>query len=81
MVDHDALVDALKSGQIGYAALDVTDPEPLPVNHPLLSMNNVIVTPHCSSATRETRKKMISLAVDNVLAAINGGAMPSEVFD
>lgn len=51
IVDTDSMVEALRSGQIAAAALDVTDPEPLPANHPLLCMDNVIITPHWASAT------------------------------
>lgn len=55
IVDTDSLVEALKSGEIYAAALDVTDPEPLPVGHPLLGLDNVIVTPHWASATVQVR--------------------------
>ena len=81
VVDHDALTHALKSGEIGFAALDVTDPEPLPLDHPLMSMRNVIITPHCGSASRATRVKMIELAVSNAVAVVEGRAMPSEVVE
>ncbi len=53
VVDTDALVDALQSNRIAFAGLDVTDPEPLPPQHPLTTMDNVIMTPHRGSATRE----------------------------
>ena len=57
VVDTDALVSALESGTIGGAALDVTEPEPLPASHPLLAMDNVIVTPHMAFTHSQVRKK------------------------
>jgi glyoxylate reductase len=79
IVDLDALGAALHSGQIAGAALDVTDPEPLPGDHPLLSAPNVIVTPHIGSATRAARERMADIAVDNLLAALHGRPMPNAV--
>jgi glyoxylate reductase len=79
IVDLDALARALTTGQIAGAALDVTDPEPLPPDHPLLKAPNVIVTPHIGSATRATRERMADIAVDNLLAALDGRAMPHPV--
>lgn len=70
IVDTDALYEALKNRQIAYAALDVTNPEPLPANHPLLELENIIITPHIGSATHETRARMARLAVDNLLAGL-----------
>ena len=70
IVDTDALVRALNEGTIGGAALDVTDPEPLPADHPLLEAPNLIVVPHIGSATHRTRERMADLAVDNLLAAL-----------
>ena len=55
VVDHDALVEALANNWIAVAALDVTEPEPLPRDHPLLSMDNVVIVPHLGSATRQTQ--------------------------
>jgi glyoxylate reductase len=75
MVDTDALVEALRSGQLGGAGLDVTDPEPLPADHALLAMDNVVVTPHIASATVKARTAMADLAVDNLLAALDGQPM------
>jgi len=66
IVDHDALVDALREKKIAGAALDVTDLEPLPRDHPLLKMDNVIVTPHIGSATFQTRKKMTEMTIQNI---------------
>ena len=80
-MDHDALVRALSDAQIKFAALDVTDPEPLPRDHPLLRMPNVIVTPHCCSATEKTRMRMAHKTVDNILAALEGAPLPSEVLE
>ena len=76
IVDAGALADALASGEIAAAALDVTDPEPLPTDHPLLSAPNLIVLPHVGSATHATREAMAELAVDNLLAALRGEPMP-----
>ena len=72
VVDHDALVVALREGQIGGAALDVTEPEPLPRTHPLLDIDNVIIAPHLGSATVQTRRKMGDLSVANLLAGLHG---------
>ena len=76
VVDTDALVDALEAGRIGGAALDVTDPEPLPADHPLLRAPHVTVVPHIGSATTRTRAAMADMAVDNLLAALSGERMP-----
>jgi glyoxylate reductase len=79
IVDPRALARALRAGVIGGAALDVTDPEPLAADDPLLRAPNLIVLPHIGSATHSAREKMASLAVDNLLAALDGRAMPHEV--
>ncbi|MFO7683250.1 MAG: D-glycerate dehydrogenase [Chloroflexota bacterium] len=79
VVDTDALYDALKDGRIAYAALDVTDPEPLPADHKLLTLPNLIVAPHIASATITSRTKMSLMAVDNLLAGVNGEALPFPV--
>ena len=76
IVDQDALAAALHDGAIAGAALDVTDPEPLPPDHPLLGAPNLIVLPHLGSATHATRRAMADLAVDNLLAALGRRAMP-----
>jgi glyoxylate reductase len=76
IVDTDALVDALHAGTIGGAALDVTDPEPLPGDHPLLRAPGAIVVPHIGSASERTRAAMGDMAVDNLLAALAGERMP-----
>ena len=72
VVDQDALVEALSAGTIGGAALDVTVPEPLPVDHPLLSFENVIVTPHIGSASHATRARMAEMATENIIAVLAG---------
>lgn len=77
VVDTEALVEALRAGEIGGAALDVTDPEPLPADHPLVGMPNVIVVPHIASASVETRRKMAELAVNNLLAGLKGERPPN----
>jgi glyoxylate reductase len=76
LVDTDALVLALRDGWIAGAALDVTDPEPLPVDHPLLGCRGLVIAPHIGSATFSTRAAMADLAVDNLLAALRGERMP-----
>lgn len=79
VVDTDALVAALDSGEILAAALDVTDPEPLPADHPLVTMGNCIVVPHTASATVQTRDAMASLAARNLVAALQGEKPPASV--
>eukprot|EP00106_Octopus_bimaculoides_P000914 XP_014768356.1 PREDICTED: glyoxylate reductase/hydroxypyruvate reductase-like [Octopus bimaculoides] len=80
VVDTDALVKALQSNEIQSAALDVTEPEPLPRGHPLLSMPNVIITAHCGADTFETRIEMHDLLIENLKCGLEGKAMPSEVI-
>jgi len=77
IVQTDALVKALKEGWIAYAALDVTDPEPIPADHPLLQLPNVLITPHIGSATDETRDRMALLAAENLLAGLFGRPLPA----
>lgn len=72
VVDQDALRSALESGRLGGAALDVTVPEPLAPDDPLLSAPNLLVLPHVGSATRATRERMAELGVDGLLAALRG---------
>jgi glyoxylate reductase len=79
IIDQAALAAALKSGQIAGAALDVTDPEPLPADDPLLAAPNLIVAPHIGSATHEAREQMTQLSVANLLAALNGDPMPHQI--
>jgi glyoxylate reductase len=77
VVDCDALAEALGAGEIGAAALDVTEPEPLPVDHPLARLPNCIVVPHIASASVATRSAMARIAAENLLAGLEGGAMPA----
>ena len=79
IVDQRALAAALHQGTIGGAALDVTDPEPLAPDDPLLQAPNLIVAPHIGSATHEAREQMAELSVDNLLAALEGKPMPHAV--
>jgi D-3-phosphoglycerate dehydrogenase len=72
LIDHDALVDALESGQVAGAGLDVTEPEPLPAGHPLLERDDVIVTPHIASSTVAGRARLFAHAFDNALAVLEG---------
>jgi glyoxylate reductase len=76
VVDTEALVAALQKGWIAGAALDVTDPEPLPASHPLYSLPNCLITPHIGSATTNTRRRMAELAVENLLAGLSGQRLP-----
>jgi lactate dehydrogenase-like 2-hydroxyacid dehydrogenase len=79
IVDPVALREALQSGQIAGAALDVTEPEPMPPHDPLLEAPNLIVVPHIGSATRVAREQMAELAVENLLAGLAGRPMPHQV--
>ena len=79
IVGQDALREALIEGRIGGAALDVTDPEPLPGDDPLLDAPNLLVVPHLGSATRRTRARMAEMAVENLLAALDNRPMPHPV--
>jgi glyoxylate reductase len=76
LVDQQALHQALQQGQIAAAALDVTDPEPLAPDDPLLSAPNLLVVPHIGSATHTARRRMAQLAVDNLLAGLAGEPLP-----
>uniref|UniRef100_A0A8C0G3Q7 Glyoxylate reductase/hydroxypyruvate reductase n=1 Tax=Chelonoidis abingdonii TaxID=106734 RepID=A0A8C0G3Q7_CHEAB len=78
VVDHDALVEALQNGIIKAAALDVTNPEPLPRDHPLLKLKNIIITPHIGTATVQATRMMTEEAVANIQAVLNGLPIPSE---
>ena len=77
VVDTEALCETLSESRLAGAALDVTDPEPLPPKHPLLGMSNVIVTPHISSGSAATVRRMGMMAAENVVAALTGGQMVS----
>jgi glyoxylate reductase len=77
IVDQDALYEALKSHQIFAAALDVTDPEPLPLDDPLLELDNCIIVPHIASASKQTRDKMSIMAAQNLIAGLRGERLPN----
>lgn len=76
VVDTDALVDALAGGTIAAAGLDVTDPEPIPADHPLVALPNCFIVPHIGSATVRTRVRMAERAATNLVAALAGRQMP-----
>nr|XP_002732924.2 PREDICTED: glyoxylate reductase/hydroxypyruvate reductase-like [Saccoglossus kowalevskii] len=79
VVNQDDLLEALESGTIKAAGLDVTVPEPLPTDHPLLELENCVVLPHIGSATVETRTEMSVLAANNLLAGLKGHPIPCQV--
>jgi len=79
VVDPDALADALRGGEIFAAGLDVTEPEPLPSDHPLVSLPNCVVVPHIASASKVTRGKMASIAAANLLAGVRGERLPHAI--
>lgn len=76
VVDPAALYKALKEGWIFAAALDVTEPEPLPMDDPLLTLDNLILAPHIASASITARQKMALLAAENLLAGLRGERLP-----
>lgn len=75
LVDHDALTRECSSGRLD-AILDVTDPEPLPVGHPLLGLPNVTITPHLAGSLGNETQRLASFAVDAVIAYARGDALP-----
>ena len=77
VVDNVALYDALKTGKILRAAIDVTDPEPLPLDSPLFTLDNLVIMPHIGSAVVETRRKMFSMAVEQLLMGLRGERIPN----
>ena len=79
VVDTDALYDALRLGKVGTAALDVTEPEPLPRDHPILKLSNLTIVPHLGSATVETRKMMADNSVENLMRGLSGRPLLHEV--
>jgi glyoxylate reductase len=85
VVETEALVRALQEGWIQAAALDVTDPEPLPADHILYTLKNCLIAPHIGSATWHTRRRMAELACENLLAGLNGRRLPhcanSQVYE
>jgi len=76
IVDHQALYTALKNGHIAYAALDVTEPEPILPDSPLLQLDNVIIVPHIASASVRTRTRMAMMAAENLIAGLNSQVLP-----
>ena len=85
IVDPHALYAALRDGEIGYAALDVTEPEPIPLADPLLTLDNCLIVPHIGSASAATRAKMSAMAAANLIAGLRGERLPTpvnpEVYD
>jgi len=79
VVDTDALYHALTTDQIAAAGIDVTYPEPLPRDHPLLTLENLIVTPHLGSASNRTREKMMQMTVENLKAGLQAAPLPYRV--
>ncbi|CAG9788896.1 unnamed protein product [Diatraea saccharalis] len=78
-VDQNALIEALKTNNIRSAGLDVTTPEPLPLDSPLFKLKNCVILPHIGSASIEARNIMSELTANNILAALNGKEMPAEL--
>jgi glyoxylate reductase len=76
VIDPAALYEALRAGRPGFVALDVTEPEPLPSDHPLLSLPNCLVVPHLGSATMQARLAMTRSAMANLEAGLRGEPMP-----
>jgi glyoxylate reductase len=85
VVDPAALYRALSSGTIAYAALDVTEPEPIKLDDPLLTLDNIIIAPHIASASFQTRNKMATMAAANLIAGLKGERLPNcvnpQVYD
>lgn len=79
VVDQEALASALTDGTIAAAGVDVTSPEPLPRDHPLLQIPNLTISPHTGSATMRTRQKMVQLVIDNILCGLKGEPLLCEV--
>lgn len=79
LIDTDALTRALQESRIAFAGLDVTEPEPLPADHPLVGLQNCIVVPHIGSASKATRRKMATMAAENLLSALRGERPPHAV--
>jgi len=76
VVDQRALYDALATYRIAYAALDVTDPEPIAPDDPLLMLDNCLIVPHIASSSVQTRTRMAVIAAENLLAGLRGERMP-----
>ncbi len=80
LINEPALIDALRSGQVGWAALDVATTEPLPPESPLWDMANVVITPHSSGGTASTRRRSTALFRDNFERFVRGDSLYNEVF-
>jgi len=81
VVDQVALAEALRDGTIWAAALDVTDPEPIRMDDPLVGLDNCLIVPHIASASRATRGRMAAMAAANLLAGVRGEPLPTPVED
>ena len=79
LIDTDALTRALQGRRSTFACLDVTEPEPLPAEHPLVGLQNCMVVPHIGSASEATRRKMATMAAENMLSALRGERPPHVV--
>jgi glyoxylate/hydroxypyruvate reductase len=79
VVNQEDLYRALVDGEIAAAGLDVTTPEPLPTDSPLLKLDNCVVLPHIGSATHMSRSAMSELTAKNILAGLKGQPMPNEI--
>ena len=79
VVDQEALVAALTDGTIAAAGIDVTSPEPLPRDHPLLKLPNLTISPHTGSLTLNTCRKTVQLVIDNILCGLEGKPLVCEV--
>lgn len=79
LVDQDALVEALREKRIRGAGLDVMTPEPLPLDHPLMGLDNVLLLPHIGTSTFEMEEEMAMMTTQNILAVLDGCPMPNEV--
>jgi len=76
VVDQLALYEALFSGKLAAAGIDVCDPEPLPMDSPLLTLKNLVIAPHIASAGKKTRERMSVMAAENLLAGLRGEKLP-----
>ncbi|XP_060873066.1 glyoxylate reductase/hydroxypyruvate reductase-like [Metopolophium dirhodum] len=79
LIDQDALVEALREKRIRGAGLDVMTPEPLPLDHPLMGLDNVLLLPHIGTSTFEIEEEMAMMTTQNILAVLDGCPMPNEV--
>ncbi|MGV3484878.1 MAG: 2-hydroxyacid dehydrogenase [Planctomycetaceae bacterium] len=80
VLDQDALADALRSGRIFAAGLDVTEPEPLNPQHPLVALPNCIILPHIASATVDSRNAMANICAENLIAGLEGRPLPASAY-